>query len=352
MPATVRRTVVVLYGLLGSHVSRRSIVLVCAVAALAGLTTPASATDRYVATNGLNTAGTNWTTAFRTVQQGLDAAVGGETIHVAGHTFNLTNEITWTKSFVTMRGGYEATVPVGPGTNNTTRWPTVFVRKTGNCRVMSVSGATEGTLHGVTVAGGYLSGPEPVCYGGGLRVVNCTTFVLAGSRVTNNWTVCTSSGKAIGGGLYASNSSVIVSNCIVQDNHAYGQYYYASGNGGGMAAIGNALTLQDCVVANNHARDEMKGSYWQYAYGGGIYLSGGAHQIKNSLVVANNCPNTDYPVGHGIYLAAGSASVQNCTVTANAGEGIRRGGGSLSVANSIVWANGDDLVNFGTNAFG
>jgi len=327
-------------------------VLVFAVTAVTGLTTPASATDRYVATNGLNTAGTNWATAFRTVQQGLDAAVGGETVFVAGHTFNLTNEIAWTKSYVAVRGGYEGAVPAGPGTNNPARWPTVLIRKTGNCRVMSVNGATEGTLYGVTIAGGYLSGADPICYGGGLRILNCTTFTLAESRVTNNWVICTSSAKAMGGGLYASNSSVVVSNCLVQDNWTYGQYYYAVGYGGGLSAIGGSMVVQDCVVANNHARGEMKGSYWQYGYGGGIYVNGGTLQVRNSLVVANNSPNCDNPVGHGICVAAGSAQVQNCTVTANAGEGIRRAGGNVSVANSIVWANGDDLANFGTNALG
>jgi hypothetical protein len=53
----------------------------------------------YVATNGNDTAGTNWVTAYIAVQTALNLAEPGDTIHQAGHTFV---------------GGISGTVPAHP----------------------------------------------------------------------------------------------------------------------------------------------------------------------------------------------------------------------------------------------
>jgi hypothetical protein len=101
---------------------------------------PAGASLWYVATNGsAPNDGTKWSTAYTNVQAALDAAVAGATICLAGQTFPLTTQLTWSgKTNVAIRGAYSATNDADlPGPCDPRRWPTAIVRASGaSCRIL------------------------------------------------------------------------------------------------------------------------------------------------------------------------------------------------------------------------
>ena len=90
-----------------------------------------SAADYYVATNATPGSPYNtWASAYTNLQEALDGAAEGDVIRLAGHVFSVTSEVVWTRSGVSLYGGYEAT-GASPGNRNPTQWVTVITRPAG-----------------------------------------------------------------------------------------------------------------------------------------------------------------------------------------------------------------------------
>jgi len=85
-------------------------------------------------------------------------------------------------------------------------------------------------------------------------------------------------------------------------------------------------------------------SWIDVPYGGGIYVDGGAHNIRHTLVAYNSATR-----GDGIYLNGG-LQLYNSTVAGNFGNGVWRNNGTATITNSIIWNNGDDLYGTIANA--
>ena len=134
--------------------SRIKQLLIAMIALLAGHTW---ATDLYVSPTGSETGGTTWSTAYKNLQNALQAAASGDTIHMAGGTYSLTNQITWTssQSGVTVRGGYEAAGDeVLPGDNDPTQWPTIVTTAgTIKHRLFMLSGVQDVSIENITFTG-------------------------------------------------------------------------------------------------------------------------------------------------------------------------------------------------------
>lgn len=80
---------------------------------------------------------------------------------------------------------------------------------------------------------------------------------------------------AIGGGIYCKQSSAVISDCLIKENHADKpdkERYSTSAYGGGVACVNSNTTLVRCSLLNNFASSE----------GGGIYCT-------NSNMIINNC---------------------------------------------------------------
>ena len=290
----------------------------------------------YAATNGTDGAGTNWPTAITNLQTVLDTAASNDTIHVAGHAFGLTNQLVWTTSYVTVRGGYAATNAADqPGPSDPTRWPTVIRRASGTTRILYVNGVTNGTLDQVTITGGNTN------YGAGLRVEASSNFLLSASMVSNNAIV---TGEPLcGAGIYAGGAaSVIVSNCVIRNNTASSAAWTAQG--AGIYSAGT-LTVLDSVIAQNlvHARGD---NGWDtYTFGGGLYFGGQKLILRNVLLadnVSKGNPIPTSPFVAGLHVAAGTADIRNVTMAYNVGIGLRRAGGTVGVTNAIFWSNTSD----------
>lgn len=77
--------------------------------------------------------------------------------------------------------------------------------------------------------------------------------------------------------------------------------------GGGAVAVQNgSLTLTDSVVTGNQAHS-----------GGGLYLVGGTHVIRNTTVSGNSAQIAGPGVGGGIYISGGALTIENSTLSGN-----------------------------------
>ncbi len=308
--------------------SRKRIGLVCLAGLLAGWPAGA-ATNWYVATNGTGGAGTNWSTAFTNIQSAINTAAANDTIHLAGHTFGISVQITNVHvSSLTMIGGYAADTNAAelPGTNNPVLWPTTIRRTSGSIRLMLVSNVSDVVLDRLTFYGGcYDSGGSSV--GGGLYLYRCTNLSILSCLFLSN-AVSHGPGAPVnyGGGIYAVNvTSGLISNSVLMNNYAYGE---TTMYGGGLYLSGGSWTLRDAVIFGCSGTPSC--------YGSGAWLGGnGAFKLQNVLVAFNYA-------GAGVYVsgAATTAAFSNCTFYGNsASYGLALAGGTNTIRNSILFGN-------------
>lgn len=283
----------------------------------------ASAMTRYVDLNSPSPAPpyTNWLTAATNIQDAVDAAVAGDTVLV-------------------MNGVYATGGRVANGTI-TNR---VVVDKT--IAVQSVNGPA------MTFISGLRDTSEPPT---GMRCVYLTNgATLSGFTLTNgatrNFSTLT---DVCGGGVWCSDNSIFVSNCVLAGNAAvlYGGGAFrgtfwncifknnSAGNGGGCASN----SLFNCVVQNNKADS-------RFAYGGGVFAS----TLSNCLFVANQSMGGRYYGGGAAYSTATSCvfsnnvsdnggglyscTVESCLISSNRG-GFGGGACESVLSNCIIVGN-------------
>jgi len=324
----------------------------------------------YVSSGGSGVDGKSWASAYNTIQIALNAATNGaELIHVKGETFTLTTPLSWTKPGVILRGGYQGSGT--PGSQNPSTWPTVIKRSTSvTNRIATIVNAANGKLESVTIAGGLLTASWSV--GGGLYITNSSGFTIDSCIITNNRAGALGGGiyalnnslmsiknstiisnimdvtdrdwVRYGGGLYLAGSSGTMSNCVVRGNVSRNTIHGWSvtrPNGAGIVLDGGAMTVVRTVVQNNRVWNPNQ---WEVTmYGGGVYVAGGSHTLRNCLIKTNEVVSVTSGTeqGEGVYVAGGSLLVDNCTIVDNNNEGVREYAGSatLTVSNSIIYGH-------------
>ena len=248
-----------------------------------------SAATRYVDASSASPAPpyTSWATAARVIQVAVDAAAPGDEIVVTNGLYATGGRVVGTNLLVnrvavdkplTLRSvnGPQFTVIQGyqvPGTTN------------GDGAIRCVYLASGASLSGFTLSNG-------------------------ATRTVDDWPTYRESS---GGALWCESRSVVVSNCVLVANSAYGR--------GGGAYDG---TLKNCVVTGNSAR-------W---YGGGAY--GGT---------LNNCTLT----GNSAYDNGGGAAwgtLNNCIVYYNSARtgGANYYGGTLNYCSTTPLPEGTGNV--------
>jgi hypothetical protein len=324
----------------------------------------------YVSTNGANSAGISWSTAYTNPQTAFDMCEPGDTIYLAGQTFVGTpgyqQSSVWTlqsSSNLTVIGGYAATNDTElPGTNNFALWPTALRRTSGDARVIYVNGLTNSLIRNVMMRDGYVSSQAISWTGLGMYMASCRGITLDSCIFSNN----VINAYATAGGLYITASGVVLTNCLITKNSAL-----AGGNSagtcGGIYMNSGSMTMVLCRVTGNTSTGS--GSFSGSASGGGIVLAAGSTNfisktviransteaagggiknsavliLKNSLIDHNDSTlnNSD-----GI-ISGGNMSILNCTVADNGGGvGILYAGGTIGLTNSIVWGHSDDIKTF------
>ena len=185
--------------------------------------------------------GSNWATAFRTIQAAIDAAdSAGVVVIVTAGTYY--ENIDFNGKIITVRsqGGAAATIIDANG------WGSV---------VTFISNETaQSILDGFTVRNG----------GGTDGLIPPISIPL-------------------GGGIIIQNASPTIKNCIIRDNIVLDNGMGASG--GGIAVLPNsAPIIQNCLIVNNSCTDNGGGSG-----GGGVVPSAGT-QIINCTISNNSAP--------------------------------------------------------------
>lgn len=236
--------------------------------------------------------GTNWPTAFHTIQSGIDAVVSNDIVLV-------TNGVYATGGKAIFNGFINRVALDKP------------------IKVQSVNGP-EFTM---------IVGQGPM----GASAVRCAYLtngaVLSGFTLTNGATRTTwEQNKEMSGGGAWCGSSAVLSNCIISGSSA-------SKNGGGVysAAGGANAVLVDCVIVGNSAGYSGGG-----VYGGMLtncfvkgnladYSGGGA-----AKVTANACSVIANSAGYGGGGGADSCSLHYCSLAANSATNSDGGGAQYS----------------------
>ncbi len=196
-------------------------------------------------------------------------------------------------------------------------------------RVFNIgSGNYNVTFTGLTIANGRrlgatVAGPSvgPTEAGGGIAsasngILTITACVISGNSVTGGAAVGETGGDGLGGGIYCSAGTLLLSRSTIAANTANGVASSPDGSG----------------------------------YGGGIYLGGtAAAALVNCTLSRNQALTPDGSLGGaGLYHAgSGPVTLTHCTVSANhmqsglfpGGGVVRAGAGTVTVANSIIAGN-------------
>jgi len=221
--------------------------------------------------------------------------------------------------------------------------------------------------------------------GGGIRI---SLNSLIDELIIKNCTITSNNSSVHGGGLYvnASNGSVTLQDCKINNNkanpnHDYGEYFgggiyceSAASNfnlincdirdnsafsksttnsncfGGGIYLKAGIVKLLHCNVESNSTYPYALGSGYNYAYsyGAGIFQEKGSLLIKN-CIISNNSPkgygqDGSYERGSGVYTNNASIILENSTVAYNTNEGIRNANGIVTIINSIIYFNSDSQI--------
>ena len=249
---------------------------------------------------------TGWTNAC-TLQTALSGADSGQEIWVATGTYKPTdvtdrNATFQLKDGVAVYGGFPNTgTPTlddrNPATNLTILSGDISTVGTATDNSYHVvTGASNATLDGFTITGGYANGSATNSYGGGIY---------------NN-----------------SISNATFSNLEISGN-------YASGTGGGVDNHLSTVTFTNVTVANNST---PSGSYG----GGGMFNWNSNSIVTNATFVGNT---SSY--GGGMHNDWSSPTLTNVTFAGNtassSGSGIfNQNSSNATIRNAIVWGNSGD----------
>jgi hypothetical protein len=333
------------------------LVLTFCLAGLAGLlgvtgstAQATSGSPRYVATTGADN-GTciDPNAPCRTVQYAVDQAASGDEVLIATGVYTGVQaragitQVVYISKTLSVRGGYRA--------DFSARDPEVYsttLNAQGQGRVVYATGpGITLTLEGLRVSGGDASGQGgeggPYDVGGGLYVLQATTYISGNAFVTNlaHSTGFPNGGK--GGGLYLGQSIATLRNNVVRNNTASA---VNDGYGGGLFLSETNAKLRDNLIQENLAAAGAG-----TGYGGALYQSEGEANLTNNTILSNTAKTAGggYAVGGGVHVNSGSATVVDNTFRGNAasraGGSYWNQGGGLSTHNSQVLVTDNTFEN-------
>ncbi|HEY1380535.1 MAG TPA: dockerin type I domain-containing protein [Gemmataceae bacterium] len=231
------------------------------------------------------------------------------------------------------------------------------------------------TIEDSTVSGNAVGG-GPDAAGGGVYFNGQGTtgdaLTITGSAVTGNGAFAGDAGgvggTAVGGGVYAVNAAVTVTDSTLASNLAQGgdsdepptdPLLSGAAYGGGLYAAGGAVTVADSTFIGNAAKGgkgddgadhSHTGAIGGKAFGGGLFVTDTASAAVSGSVVANNLAragdtkvspyDASSAIGYGgglaAYGAVASMTVADCTIGGNTAAG-----GLVSISESK-----DDYVDY------
>jgi hypothetical protein len=297
--------------------------------------------------------GTRWESAFKTIQEGIEAAAEDDSVVVARGVYVESIHFQGKDIFLSSTNPLDPEIVASSIIDGGGAGPVVAFRGTETDKCV---------LSGLTITNGHAD------YGGGIRGASSEGHTHA--TIMNNVITANSAGN--GAGVYgcdgvirnntihgntASSSGGGLHICVgvIQDNIIYGNS--AGAEGGGLWGCGGEI--QGNRVFGNSAKEQgggMSGCYGRITNnsiyensanaGGGLSECNGG--IQNNVIARNSATQN----GGGLYRCDGP--IQNCTIYGNS-SGFR--GGGLSdckgmIWNCIIWGNwavqGPQLYNSST----
>jgi hypothetical protein len=141
--------------------------------------------------------------------------------------------------------------------------------------------------------------------GGGVFVGGSGVFEMSGGEISGN-TVYSSASYGGGGGVYVNEGGAfeMSGNAVISGNVASSSYSSSSAYGGGVYVAGGAFTMNGGEISGNTA-----------AYGGGVYVNGGTftksgggtiYGSNETNTALQNTATSGTAYGHAAYVSSGS----------------------------------------------
>jgi len=253
---------------------------------------------------------------YSSIQEAIDAAKEGATIIVSPGTyyenirFNGKNNITLT-----------STNPLDPVVVEST---IINGNQKGAC-IVAENGEKDIVISGLTITNGSGRSKDSCTSGGGVyasgSTVTITDSTISGNRAASygsgggvcaysssivtitNSTISGNSAYYDGGGVYAYSSTVTITDSTISDNTA------TSNNGGGVYASVSTVTITNSTISGNSA---------YYHGGGGVYAYGSTVTITDSTISDNGASSYNNGNGGGVYAYSSSTvTITNSTISGN-----------------------------------
>ncbi len=258
-----------------------------------------------------------------TIQEGIDAAVNGDTVLVAPGTY--VENIDFIGKAITVKGGGNA----GETTIDGNQAGSVVVFNTGEGKGSVLSGfAIE---NGTAQYGGGIrcssSSPKILCnivlnnvsyFGGG--GISCDN---SSPTISNNTISGNSSTDGGGAGVHLNQSDPLITGNIIKDN----ELILCADRGGGIYCSHSSPSIADNIISGNSAN---------YGNGGGICCEySSSPVITNNIITNNSAMNR----GGGAYCYDSSPLISGNTIANNDGSGIHCVKDTGYIVNNIIFGN-------------
>lgn len=128
--------------------------------------------------------------------------------------------------------------------------------------------------------------------------------------------------------MLGANTTVLVSNSVISNNHCLATSTNVNVGGAGIYAGGGGTTLSGSTVDHNNSK----------GHGGGVYVVGANTDL--TIVRSAISDNTAAVAAAGLFLQSGALAVISSTIKGNAIGGIYQYTGSLDIVNTTISGNG------------
>lgn len=226
--------------------------------------------------------GETWGTAFRTIQEGVDAATarGGAQVWVAEGTYDETRPhasgALELKPGAWLYGGFSGTETSLSLRDLSLHTTTIdgSVARAGSTAYHVVIGADDSGLDGFTVTGGSATGGGEGSRGGGMYNFSVSPLVSNCVFTGNTGEMTSVEGGEVGGGMANYYASPFVVNCVFAYNSSY--------DGAGMINLGSSAhpRVVNCTFTHNNG-----------THGAAIHNHGGAVPVLINCVLWGNVPD-------------------------------------------------------------